>query len=141
MKDTRLQIFAVYVLGLAACLVAITTLRMSDKIYPDTSTSMMAAILKIYSAPLGIILAGFFTVNRKRLQSKQPPFIIALSVSIVWNILFSARLISSCFLSEDDPKLIYDYFDKISLYATFLNTACISFYFLDAKKKESINVD
>lgn len=97
---------------------------------------LLAKVVSLYFIHLSIIITGYFGQARLREGTPQPSlFWAALSLSIIWNLMFIWRLIYFCLSTTDDIPSIESYISKVTMLSSFLVTGALAYFFTaDAAK-------
>jgi hypothetical protein len=98
--------------------------------YSDEIEQLIIQLLKIYSIPFGVIIGGIF--GQKALKQKmndRSAFIIAVSLSVIWNLLLVFRTITFVFASQDSVTVLLNYLNSVSAGGMFLIGGSLCYYF------------
>ncbi len=129
MTKYRLALLTVFVVCLLAQLAAFVVTYLNGEIYADEVTNLIKELLMVYSVPMTIMVAGIAASRRPRKDVSQI-FWIALSLVILWNLLFAWRSLAFSFAGvsgDSDTKLIA-YFKEIS-YGSFIIAGVLTYFF------------
>jgi hypothetical protein len=122
---------AVVLLGcLILQLLGVVWLWLQHAPYPDDASQVVIALLKIYPVPMGVILAGIFA---RRITPEgflaHLPFLIALAVSAIWNLLLIGRTAAFVFAPTDSRSGYIGQVEGLVGSATFLVAGAIAYFF------------
>jgi hypothetical protein len=96
----------------------------------EDMVDLYAKVVSLYFIHLSIIITGFFGQEKlKKGRSLQNVFWAALSLSIVWNIMFFWRLVYYCAVATDDIPSIESYISKVTMPTSFLVTGALAYFF------------
>lgn len=99
-------------------------------IYSDNLLALIVSLLKIYSAPLAIIIGGFFAQRTQDpQQAPRTAFWFALAMTLIWNALLMWRSMAFVIASTDSVDDFSKYIETISSSAMFLVAGSLAYFF------------
>jgi hypothetical protein len=135
-RRAQIWIAAVFLVGLLCNSAAILLAWARGAIYADNVRSMLETLLAVYSAPLAIVIAGFFGQDRADEKPFFSTFWAAIAVTCMWNLFLlwaGTELLISAFASSPRESAIDDfssYVTTISASATFLVSGVLTYFFV-----------
>jgi hypothetical protein len=98
--------------------------------WPEDFDKLILRMLAIYSAPLGIVLGGMFSLPKNPLPTPPPALTwSAMALAVLWNLLLVWRTLSFSLAAEDSATDLVKYLDSIAAASSFLVAGVIVFFF------------
>ena len=133
-NKARVMLLVPFLGSLIIHILAIMTVYQAGAIYRDDLTTLLPKVLTIYSVHLAVIFGGIFGQQARR--GKQVPataFWIALTVTLLWNLLLVWRSISFALIAfnmgEDRINDYLAYLDIVSSTGAFLVVGALAYFF------------
>jgi len=135
-RSAQLRIAATFLAGLLCNSAAVLITYARGSIFADNLRTMLETLLAAYSAPLAIVIAGFFGQETSDQKPVASTFWLAIIVSVSWNVFLlwgGIGLLASSFGSQPEESAIDDfssYVSAISSSATFLVSGVLTYFFV-----------
>ena len=135
-RGAQAYIAATFLVGLLCNSAAVLVTYARGAIFPDDLRAMLETLLAVYSAPLAIIVAGFFG---RPASDRKPDAIVfwsAMVVSAIWNVFLlwgGVGLLAASFSQQSSESAVDDfssYVRAISSAATFLVSGGLAYFFV-----------
>ncbi|SDX00937.1 hypothetical protein SAMN05444410_10824 [Hydrobacter penzbergensis] len=132
-KAAKKTLLFVFVGSLCLCSILFTIARIEDLVKDSNYQKALTQLLKIYSVPLGCIIAGFFISEKKNgpFLNKQA-FTVAIVLCSIWNLLIIGRAmiyIVNIFSSSDDISDVIVFIKDIPEVGSFLISGLLTYLF------------
>jgi hypothetical protein len=129
-RQAQGSLVGIYLLFLSASLGAILYLQLVGGMFVDEAIQALIVLIKVYSVPLGVILAGIFAQGKIRAQKVQSnPFIVAIAVSLMWNLLLAWRTAAYVTAVRSDVQTYIAGIQEVGNQASFLAAGALTFFF------------
>jgi hypothetical protein len=127
---SRIVLIALFLTSLALSIVVIAVVYLRGGIYANHLQQLMLAVLAVYSVPLGTILGGMFGERGMRANRiAAPAFWVALTVSLLWNLLLLVRVVIFGVARDDSVEDFAGYLTTVSAASSFLVVGALAFFF------------
>jgi hypothetical protein len=132
----RNTLFAIFLAGLTTQVVAVILPYRADTIRDREMLAVLTKLILVYSVHFRVMLGGVFGRQQNtRGHVAAPAFVVAVTVTLVWNLLLAWRSIAfagGAFnpLSEDSPDNLIAYLDSIADQCSFLVVGPLAFFSL-----------
>src|SRR5262245_13824818 len=108
---------------MSVSILVISVMYARGAMYSSHLQRLILVVLGVYSVPLGTILGGMFGERRIAAGRVAPPaFWVALSVSIIWNLLLLVRIVVFGVAHDDSVEDFAGYLATVSAASSFLVT-------------------
>ena len=138
MMRARTFLVAAFVGGLVLQLLVISLTYLKGEISPKDVGVLTAKLLGIYSVQMAVILGGIFG-QRGPVAVRAPtlPFRLALTLSVLWNLLLLWRAVAFYFVSDDRTANLMSYWDTASAASSFLVAGALAYFFAAGERRQS----
>ena len=128
MTKYRLALLGVFIIFLLVQLAALVSTYLRGEIYVNEVTNLIKELLILYSVPMTIMIAGI-AANRRPKKDASQIFWIALSLALLWNLLFAWRALAFAIAENGDSDIkLIAYFREIS-YGSFIIAGVLTYFF------------
>ena len=132
-RHTRTGLIVVFILGFFANVLSILYLYFNGGLEDYDATNTIVVTAEIYSIPLGVILAGIFAQNRDPDEPvNRNIFLVAIVMSLTWNLLLIWRSLAFVMASFPDITLYIDELKNLANKSLFMVAGILAYFF--AKK-------
>jgi hypothetical protein len=124
-----LIIIFIFLLSLVAHIAIQVAMWIHGAIYEENVREATLKILIIYSVPLAALLGPLFKKqNRASQRIPGTTYIVALSMSVIWNLLLVYRSVMFATQNDDQESTLFKYLDDVSAASTFLVIGVLSYF-------------
>jgi len=141
----RNTLFAIFLAGLTTQVVAVILPYRAETIRDGEMLAVLTKLILVYSVHFGVMLGGVFARQQNtRGRVAAPAFVVAVVVTLAWNLLLAWRSIAFAAgafnpLSEDSPDDLIAYLDSIADHSSFLVVGALAFFFAQEQRPASVS--
>jgi hypothetical protein len=136
LANSKIILAAVFIGFLILQLVMAFILRQKDIIYQDNFTKLLIQILQVYSVHVAVIFTvGSYQQTQSENSVNLSTFVMALVLSLMWNVLISIGLIQLLTDTSDNFLQLTGYLKDISGYSSFLIAGVLGYFFARTKSQ------